>query len=254
VDALAAHDVALVRAKNPGPFTLSGTNTWVLGRGPAYVVDPGPALPGHVDAVADEVVRRGGLGGIALTHGHADHAEAVPPLAERCGPAPLAAARGGDVELADGARFGPFLAVATPGHSPDHFAFAAGPVGFSGDAVLGEGSVYVAPDRGAMAGYLDGLRRLRALGLEIICPGHGPPIGDPAAKLDEYIDHRLDRERRLLAALDAGLRSETDLLDAVWDDVPGPLRPAAAITLRAHLGKLSDEGRAPAGAGEPGVD
>jgi glyoxylase-like metal-dependent hydrolase (beta-lactamase superfamily II) len=249
VDALAAHDVALVRADNPGPFTLSGSNTWVVGRDPAYVVDPGPALPVHVEAVAAEVARRGGLGGIALTHRHRDHADALPALEQRCGPA-----RDADVEVAEGVRVGPLRAVATPGHSPDHFAFVAGPVAFTGDAVLGEGSVFVAPDPGAMAGYLDGLRRLRALELEVICPGHGPPVGDPAAKLDEYIDHRLDRERSLLVALEGGLRGEAELLDAVWDDVPTPLRPAAAITLRAHLGKLRDEGRAPAGAGEPRLD
>ena len=254
MEALASHDVALVRAENPGPFTLSGTNTWVLGRDPAYVVDPGPDLPGHVDAVAAEVAGRGGLGGVALTHRHADHAEAAPALAERCGPVPIAAARDAEVTLADGARFGPLLAVATPGHSPDHLAFLAGPVAFSGDAVLGEGSVYVAPDPGAMAGYLEGLRRLRALAPEVICPGHGPAVADPAAKLEEYIEHRLDRERRLVEALERGLRSEADLLDVVWDDVPAGLRPAAAVTLRAHLGKLRDEGRAPAGAGEPQVD
>jgi glyoxylase-like metal-dependent hydrolase (beta-lactamase superfamily II) len=262
VEALAAHDIALVRADNPGPFTLSGTNTWVVGRDPAHVVDPGPSLPEHVEAVAAEVERRGGLGGIALTHAHADHAEAVSALQERCGAVPVAASAApvaaaledADVALDEGARFGPLLTVATPGHSPDHLAFVAGTVCFSGDAVLGEGSVYVAPDPGAMAGYLDGLRRLRALQLELICPGHGPPVDDPAAKLDEYIEHRLDRERRLVAALDRGLRSEVELLDEVWDDVPPGLRPAAAVTLRAHLGKLGDEGRAPDGAGEPRLD
>jgi glyoxylase-like metal-dependent hydrolase (beta-lactamase superfamily II) len=254
VDALAAHDVALVRADNPGPFTLSGTNTWVLGRDPAYVVDPGPSLPEHVAGIAAEVEHRGGLGGIALTHRHADHADAVPALLERCRSVPVAAAHDGDVALADGVRFGPLTAVATPGHAPDHMALVAGAVCFSGDAVLGEGSVYVAPDPGAMAGYLDGLRRLRALPLELICPGHGPPVDDPAAKLDEYVEHRLDRERRLVAALQKGLRSEADLLDEVWDDVPRPLRPAAAVTLRSHLGKLRDEGRAPAGAGDPRLD
>jgi glyoxylase-like metal-dependent hydrolase (beta-lactamase superfamily II) len=94
-----------------------------------------------------------------------------------------------------------------------------------------------------MGGYLDALRRLRALDLEVILPGHGPPVRDPAAKLDEYVAHRLDRERRLLAALESGLREEADLLDAAWDDVPEPLRPAAALTLGAHMQKLREEGK-----------
>jgi glyoxylase-like metal-dependent hydrolase (beta-lactamase superfamily II) len=245
-------DVARVRADNPGPFTLSGTNTWLLGRDPAWVVDPGPAIDGHLEAVLAEVDRRGGIGGIALTHDHADHAAGAGALRERAGDPPLAAARPGlgTVTLADGEAFGPFVAVATPGHAPDHLAFVADAVCFSGDAVLGEGSVYIAPDPGALRGYLEGLRRLRALALGLICPGHGPPVPDPAAKLDEYVAHRLDRERRLVAALDRGTRTEADLLDQVWDDAPAVLRPAAAVTLRAHLDKLREEGRLPPGTGE----
>ena len=248
---LADHDIARVRADNPGPFTLSGTNTWIVAREPAFVVDPGPLLDSHLDAVLAETERRGGIGGIALTHTHADHAEAVPALRQRAADPPLAAASaeaGPDVlVLRDGDAFGPLTAVPTPGHAPDHLAFVAGRACLTGDAVLGEGSVYVAPDPGAMAGYLDGLRRLRALELEVLCPGHGPPVFEPAAKLDEYIAHRLDRERRLVAALERGLRTEAELLDDVWDDAPAALRPAAAVTLRAHLEKLRDEGRAPAG-------
>ena len=131
--------------------------------------------------------------------------------------------------------------------------FVAGAVCFTGDAVLGEGSVYIAPDPGALRGYLDALRRLRALPLALLCPGHGPPVFDPNAKLDEYVAHRLDRERRLLDALDRGLRAEGDLLDAAWDDAPAALRPAAAVTLRAHLDKLREEDRLPPGAGEPRI-
>jgi glyoxylase-like metal-dependent hydrolase (beta-lactamase superfamily II) len=248
------HDVSRVRAYNPGPLTLDGTNSWVLGRDPAFVVDPGPALPEHVAAVADEVAARGGLGGIALTHGHADHTEAVPALLERAGPAPDAGAAGEvDVRLGDGDAIGPLVALPVPGHAPDHLAFVAGPVCFTGDAVLGAGSVFIAPDPGALAGYLIGLRRLRDLPLALLCPGHGPPVADPAAKLDEYVAHRLDRERRLLEALASGRRSVEGLLDEVWDDVPPELRPAAAVTLRAHLDKLAEEGRLPAGVELPDV-
>lgn len=243
---LPGHDVVGIRAGNPGPFTLSGTNTWVVGRDPAYVVDPGPALHEHIEAVARAVGERGGLAGAALTHDHADHAEGVPMLRDRLGAFPLAGAgAGAGVPLRDGSRFGPLVAVAAPGHAADHLAFVAGEVCFTGDAVLGEGSVFIAPGSGSLAGYLAALRRLRELPLAVLCPGHGPPIHDPAAKLDDYIAHRLERERRLLDALGAGVRGEGPLLDAVWDDAPPALRPAAAITLAAHLEKLGEEGRLP---------
>jgi glyoxylase-like metal-dependent hydrolase (beta-lactamase superfamily II) len=245
--------IALVRAENPGPLSLSGTNTWIVGTGPAWVIDPGPALAAHVAAVADEVERRGGLGGIALTHRHADHDEAVPALLARF---PAAVAAGGgevDVALADGDAFGPLRVLATPGHAPEHLAFGLETqrVAFSGDAVLGEGSVFVAPGPGSLAGYLDGLRRLRAWGPRLICPGHGPLVTDPVAKLDEYLAHRAAREDALVAALAGGRRTTDELLDAVWSDVPAALRPAAAVTLAAHLDKLGEEGRLPGGVERP---
>jgi glyoxylase-like metal-dependent hydrolase (beta-lactamase superfamily II) len=271
----ADHDVALVRADNPGLLTLEGTNTWVVGRDPAWVVDPGPLLQEHVAAVVDEVMRRGGLEGIVLTHGHADHAQATQELRLQAAQAwkrrrygddvrgranlvPIFAARGEvDVVLADGDPAGPFTTVATPGHAPDHLAYllADGAV-FSGDAVLGRGSVGLVPGEGAdgrssLGAYLDGLRRLRALPLTTIYPGHGPVVEDPAGKLDEYLEHRLDRERRLVAALHAGRRSVDELLDEVWDDVPPDLRGAAAVTLAAHLEKLEEEGSLPDGVERP---
>jgi glyoxylase-like metal-dependent hydrolase (beta-lactamase superfamily II) len=228
---LADHGIVLVRAANPGPLTLTGTNTWVVGR---WVVDPGPAIDAHLDAVASAV---GTADGIALTHDHEDHVEGLPGLLERLGDVPVVSARAG---AADGDVFGPLRVVALPGHSDDHLAFVAGRAAFVGDAVLGEGSVFVSSD---LAGYLDGLRRLRTLDLAVLCPGHGDPIWDVAGKLDGYIAHRLDREQRLLAALDSGLRSEDELLDAAWSDAPPELRPFAAMSLRAHLGKLREEGR-----------
>jgi glyoxylase-like metal-dependent hydrolase (beta-lactamase superfamily II) len=250
------HDVELVRAANPGPFTLSGTNTWLVGRDPCWIVDAGPALDEHVAAVARAAGRRGGAAGIVLTHDHADHAEGVPALRERLGGgAGVYAARyaGADHPLADGEVVGPFAVVATPGHAPDHLAFVARGACFSGDAVLGEGSVFVAPDPGALAGYLAALRRLRAFDLDVICPGHGPLVEDPAAKLDEYVAHRLERERRLVAALADGLLRMDELLDRVWADAPKALRPAATVTLAAHLDKLAEEGRLPAGVERPSL-
>jgi glyoxylase-like metal-dependent hydrolase (beta-lactamase superfamily II) len=244
-------EVLRLRADNSGPLTLSGTNTWVLGRDPAWVIDPGPQLESHVGELLTAVERRGGLGGVVLTHDHTDHRECVAALRERF-PAPLAAGRGDvEVTLEQGARFGPFEAVFTPGHAPDHFALIAGRVCFTGDAVLGEGSVFIAPEAGALAAYLAALRRLSERELDVLCPGHGPPIWTPKQRLLEYIEHRLDRERRLLQALAQGRRSAHELLDFAWDDVPPQLRLAAMVTLTAHIDKLAEEGRLPAGVERP---
>jgi glyoxylase-like metal-dependent hydrolase (beta-lactamase superfamily II) len=225
--------VVCVRAPNPSALTLDGTNSYVV-RG--WIVDPGPAIDSHVAAVrraADD-----GIEGVVLTHSHADHSEAAGLF---------------DVPVVlplDGDEVGPFRAVGTPGHSADSVCLVMGRVCFTGDTVLGAGSVFIAPGEGSLSAYLESLRRLRSLDLEVLCPGHGPYVWDPAAKLDEYIAHRLDRERRLLEALDAGLRSEDELLDAAWAEVPAELRGAAALTLRAHMEKLSEEGRLPSDAGE----
>ena len=219
-----------MRAPNPSALTLDGTNTYVVGR---WVVDPGPALPSHVNAVRRAA--NDGIEGVVLTHSHADHSEA----AELFG-APVALPR-------DGEEVGPFVAVGTPGHSPDSVCLLMDRVCFTGDTVLGEGSVFIAPGEGSLSAYLDSLRRLRSLDLSVLCPGHGPYVWDPAAKLDEYIAHRLDRERRLVEALESGLRTEDELLDAAWSEVPASLRPAAALTLAAHLEKLRSEDRLPEG-------
>jgi glyoxylase-like metal-dependent hydrolase (beta-lactamase superfamily II) len=225
--------VIRVRAANPSLLTLEGTNSYVVGR---WVVDPGPADPAHVGAVWE--VAHGSIEGIVLTHSHADHAGGAAALAERAGGVPVLHPGGGD-----GA--GPFSAVATPGHSPDSVCLVLDRLCFTGDTVLGQGSVFISPGEGSLAAYLDSLRALRELDLEVLCPGHGPYVRDPAAKLDEYIEHRLERERMLVEALDAGARTEAELLDRAWSDAPEHLRFAAALTLRAHLEKLADEGRLP---------
>ncbi len=252
---LSRHDILLVRAENPSPLTLTGTNSWVVGREPAWVVDPGPSLDQHLVALSRAIEQRGGLGGVVLTHGHADHSEAVPVLLERFD-APLAAAGGNaDVVLLDGGQVGPFTAVSAPGHAPDHFALVGAGACFSGDAVLGSGSVFIAPHPGSLAGYLDALQRLRRRGdFDVICPGHGPPVWDPDRKLDEYIAHRTDRENRLIMSLKAGRRTADELLDDVWSDVPAALRPAATVTLAAHLDKLDEEGQLPQGVERPNFE
>jgi glyoxylase-like metal-dependent hydrolase (beta-lactamase superfamily II) len=238
-------DVALVRAPNPSPYTLDGTNTWIVGRDPAWVVDPGPEIAGHIAAVAAEVAARGGAGGIALTHDHPDHAEGAAALREALGGPPVGAMRwpGATVRLGEGDAFGPLTALHVPGHARDHLVLLARDGAFTGDAVLGIGSVFIAPDGGSLGGYLDGLRRLRALGPARLYPGHGPVVQDPAAKLDEYVAHRLERERRIVAAWAGGARSDDELLDGAWDEIPDGLRLPATWTLHAHLDKLREEGR-----------
>jgi glyoxylase-like metal-dependent hydrolase (beta-lactamase superfamily II) len=223
--------VVRVRAANPSALTLDGTNTYVVGR---WVVDPGPADDDHLEAVRSAA--REGIEGVVLTHGHADHAEGADLLG-----APVH--RPGEGETA-----GPFSALATPGHSADSVCLIwRERVCFTGDTVLGSGSVFIAPGEGSLSEYLDSLRRLRALPLEVLCPGHGPYVWDPAAKLDEYVAHRLERERRLVDALDTGLRTRDELLDSAWSDAPAELRYFAGLSLASHLEKLEQEGRLPEG-------
>jgi glyoxylase-like metal-dependent hydrolase (beta-lactamase superfamily II) len=231
-------------------MTLAGTNTYVVGRDPAYVLDPGPADRGHADRILGAAAARGGIGGILLTHSHADHSAAVSLL-----DAPLL---WGEVSATDESseaastspaevpgRVGPFRAIATPGHARDHVAFAWDGVCFCGDLVLGQGSSIVPPAAwgGSLADYMSSLELLAALKADLLCPGHGPWITDPGAKLAEYMSHRRQREAKLIAALESGERSRDALLAAAWEDVPEALRPMAALAMEAHLEKLAAEGR-----------
>jgi glyoxylase-like metal-dependent hydrolase (beta-lactamase superfamily II) len=243
---IAAPDIERIRADNPGPMTLDGTNTYVVGRDPAVVIDPGPADGGHIEAVRTAAEERGGIGSVLLTHSHDDHSGGV----EMLGVEPE--------RPADGEEVAGLRAIATPGHAEDHLCFlldrghpASGGITscFTGDLILGEGSSIVPPREhgGSLRDYMDSLRRLDGLDLDLLLPGHGPEITDPAAKIAEYLAHREERQRRLEAALDRGERSRAELLAEVWDDVPEQLRGAAAVAMQAHLELLEDEGRLPAG-------
>lgn len=254
-------------APNPGPMTLGGTNTYVVGAAPCWVIDPGPDDPRHLAAVRDAGESRGGIEAVLLTHSHADHSAGVEALG-----APLAwgvVGSGDESRVLDSddtsfrrdldpahpagesrvsadppVDLGPFIAIATPGHAPDHTCFLWESVLFCGDLLLGEGSTIVPPAAlgGSLADYMDSLERVAALEAELLAPGHGPWITDPGAKVAEYLEHRRERERKLVAALEAGERSRERLLDAAWGDVPTVLRPAAAMAMQAHLEKLEDEG------------
>ena len=221
-------------ADNPGPMTLTGTNTYLYGSDPCWVIDPGPEDEGHIDAVKSAVEERGGAAGVLLTHSHADHSGGVDLLG-------IEPTRIGDGDLNGGLE-----AVATPGHATDHFCFfTADGVCFSGDLILGWGSTYVPPDGGSLAAYMLSLRLLKARSPSLICPGHGPWITDAVGKIDEYIEHREARENGLLEALARGERSRMALLAEVWSEVPEQLLPAANVVMEAHLQKLEAEGRLP---------
>jgi glyoxylase-like metal-dependent hydrolase (beta-lactamase superfamily II) len=249
-----------VRANNPSPMTLEGTNTWVLvepGGSDAIVVDPGPDDASHRDAIVAAVEEVGAhqLGLILLTHGHADHAEGAGALAQRAA-APIRAiaptlCSSGQKPLADRERLtigGLHLEViATPGHTADSACFVidADAALLTGDTILGRGSTVVARPDGGLADYLATLHRLRALvdgrPLLVVLPGHGPVIDDPADKLDAYLQHR---EERLDQVRVAAIASDTvdEVLQAVYGDVPPELQFAARWSLLAQLDYLRDEG------------
>lgn len=246
--------VRRVVAPNPGPFTGPGTNTWILGDGPALIViDPGPDDESHLDAL-QRAVGGQAVGVVLVTHAHSDHL----PLAERF--AGLHHARvARHPELADGdvVRVGPIslTALHTPGHAPDHLAFwlAEDRVLFTGDLVLGRGSSMVTYPEGDVAAYLRSLERVAELRPRMLFPGHWDPVLDGEAKIAEYREHRLARERQVadeLAARGPGTARELTErvyeaeLAAVGEEAREPLLRAAEMTLRAHLRKLVEEGRA----------
>jgi glyoxylase-like metal-dependent hydrolase (beta-lactamase superfamily II) len=227
-------EILRIVAPNPGPMTLEGTNTYVYGADPCTVIDPGSDDAGHLGAIRAAAAERGGIGTILVTHSHGDHTTGADQLG-----APVVLPAGGE-------EHGGLLALATPGHAADHVAFVtADGVCFCGDLVLGLGSTIVPPGGNSLAAFMDSLALLQARELTLMAPGHGPWIIDPAAKLAEYIDHRLERERRLLAALDSGERSRAALLATAWEDVPVELLPMAAMAMEAHLEKLEGEDRLP---------
>jgi glyoxylase-like metal-dependent hydrolase (beta-lactamase superfamily II) len=215
-------------------MTLEGTNTYLFGSDPCVVIDPGSEDPGHLEAIRAAAGERGGIGLVLLTHSHGDHTAGAEELeAEVVLPA------GGEEHFA-------LRVLATPGHAEDHVCFLSETgICFSGDLVLGLGSTIVPPGGNSLAAFMDSLALLQDQEIELIAPGHGPWITEPAAKLAEYVEHRQMRERRLLDALGQGERSRAELLATVWDDIPIELLPMAAMAMESHLEKLEGEGRLP---------
>lgn len=233
-----------VLAPNPGPFTLDGTRTYIVGRDRPAVIDPGPEIESHVDALADALSGASEVR-ILLTHGHGDHAAAATALAERLGCPILGAGHPDARPLADGEATdtdaGQLVALHTPGHSADHLAFhwPARRALFCGDLLLGRGeTTWIGEYDGCVADYLASLDRLRDLDLDVIHPTHGLDIEDPGATLDAYERHRRERIEQVAEALrERPEATPAELVDAIYgDEIPEGLEEAArrSVEVMAH--------------------
>lgn len=250
--------VRRVTARNPGPLTFHGTGTYVVGRARPAVIDPGPDLPAHLEAL---MAALGGErpGAIVVTHDHHDHSPAAAALARLTGaevvgaaPGPQGAGRDAtyrpDRVLADGETLsGPgwtLAAVHTPGHTANHLCFRLleEDALFTGDHVMGWSTTVVAPPDGDMAAYIASLRRVRALRPAALLPAHGPPVTRPGPFLDALIAHRLERERRVLQAVREGCGTPADIVARLYAGLDPRLNRAAAASVLAHLIRLEADG------------
>jgi len=249
--------VIRVVAPNPSPMTLDGTNSYlVFGEGDrAIAIDPGPPSDAHCDALIARAATRGAtIAAIAVTHGHPDHAPGAAILHAKTGAPVYAHANATfphDRTVGEGERViagdAELTALDAQGHARDHLVFLlpdrAGM--FTGDVVIGRGTVVIAPPNGDMRAYQATLRRLRDdFGdAAVIFGGHGDPIADVRGKLDEYIAHRERREREIVQLLGDAERTIPDLVTEIYRDVAEMLWPAAARQVYAYLIALEREGR-----------
>ncbi len=237
------------------------TNLMIVGHSRLALIEPATPF-GDERRVLDDALEELGAEGrrveaLLVTHHHVDHVGDVERLRQRFGVPlyahPLTAARlsfavdhvlddGDELDLGEGVRL---RATHTPGHAPGHLVLheLASGIAHAGDMVAGEGTILVDPqDDGDMAQYLDSLRRLGELGTRALVPAHGPVLDDPRGVVEHYIGHRLAREAKVLAAIDAGAHGEQELLAGAYDDTPRMLWPLAARVLEAHLRKLEGDG------------
>ncbi|MEE8371605.1 MAG: MBL fold metallo-hydrolase [Sphingomonadales bacterium] len=261
--------VRRVMARNPGPFTYMGTGTFIVGRGSVAIIDPGPALFSHVNAVHMAVVGEK-VSHILVTHTHLDHSGAAKILAERTGAPVFAygvhgwgrAAGLGDEDVEAGAdrifkpnkklRDGELLrgpgwtieAIHTPGHTSNHICFRLREEDtlFSGDHIMGWSTTVISPPDGDMALYLKSLEKVRERDFSIVRPTHGPVIEHPNVFIEKLINHRLEREEEIVTAVRNGLSNIQEIVELVYFDVPKSLHASAARSTLAHLIWLVDKG------------
>ncbi|MDE0074078.1 MAG: MBL fold metallo-hydrolase [Gammaproteobacteria bacterium] len=237
-------------AANPGPFTLDGTRTYIVGREEAAVIDPGPDDPGHLRALRAAVAGARRVA-VLVTHDHADHSGCARALADALGAPLLGPCRGADGPLGDGAAVetdqGELLAVDTPGHCAEHLCFhwPRARALFAGDLMLGEGSTtWVGEYPGCVRDYLRSLERIEALAPRVIYSAHGPPIENVPGALAAYREHRLARiEQAGQAQRDHPAATPAQLVTTIYgDDLPPRLRDAAEASIAAMLDYLAGGG------------
>jgi glyoxylase-like metal-dependent hydrolase (beta-lactamase superfamily II) len=259
-------------APNPGPFTQSGTCTYLLGEQSLAVIDPGPEDDEHLARLLERIGGRR-LEAILITHTHRDHSPLAPKLAAKTGAKVLSgglhrAARAAigaesvlldasadlahqpDRTLADGETLDlgglQLRVIATPGHAMNHLCFAAfgQKLLFSGDHVMGWSTSIVAPPDGAMTAYLASLRRIIGLGdaFDLMLPGHGEPVLQPLAFTRALLAHRLQREASILGRLRAGDKSTAEIVAAIYRGLDPKLRVAARLSVFAHIEALIEQG------------
>ena len=254
-----APGVRRLLAPNAGMMTGPGTNTYLLGEAEIAVLDPGPAIDGHIEAIRQAASAP--INWIVVTHTHPDHSPAARKLAELTGAAllgqPPPDGKSQDRSfvptriLSDGEVFetGEFAlrAIHTPGHASNHLCYRLEQMDwlFTGDHIMDGSTVVINPPDGNMKHYLRSLARLKTLGLKILAPGHGGLIDNPDEVVDWLIEHRLGREAKVMAALEAHPNfSLQRLVPLVYDDVDAALHRIAERSLLAHLIKLEDDGLA----------
>jgi len=258
-------DITLVPGFNPGPYTGAGNNTYILSGETPTLLDAATGEANHLRALADALAPTR-LAQVLVTHAHPDHADGCDPIAERWPDAVFRKMPWPErdrlqsvecVSIKDGDRIpagdGTLLAVHTPGHAPDHLCFLDEATGtlFSADLVVPGSSVVIPASRGgSLVQYLASLRRVLALAPERMLPAHGQAIDDPDAVLNQYLDHRQQREDQIVAALSAGVRRPHTIVDRLYDGLDPRLKPMAQESVLAHLIKLQEEGRARSNADE----